>query len=63
MFNIGVHFNSKKEFIEYVEDMIAGWEKMMEVDGRRSEYENVIWGAHRILSLLDIEYDENNNII
>lgn len=42
MYYMGTYCKDKEDFINKIETMIAGWEKMCEVDGRRAEYENVI---------------------
>lgn len=63
MYYVRVRCKDKEEFISKIEMMISEWEGMLKVDGRRREYEDVIWGAHRILSFLDIEYKENNDVI
>jgi hypothetical protein len=62
MAQITVFCRDKDDFRIKIENMISDWERMMELDGRRQEYENVIWGAHRILSFLDVEYEEHNDV-
>lgn len=55
---------SKEHFIETVERIIKDAEDIMaHKESRRVEYENVIWGMHRVLNLLDVEIRENNHII
>ena len=52
-----------EEFENIASQKIKDWEYMMKTyPDRAFEYENVIWGAHRILDMLDVDITEDNDI-
>ena len=54
----------KEDFERFVSDRIKEWEHVKDKQPEREdEYNNVIWGAHRILDLLDVNITEDNDVI
>ena len=63
MYKVETYFRTEEDFVDQINEKIKWWETCAIEQGRQEEFMNVIWGAHRILAMLKIDYEENNDVI
>ena len=63
MYKVETYFRTEEDFVDQINEKIKWWEICAKEPGREEEFINVIWGAHRILAMLKIDYEENNDVI
>lgn len=55
---------TKEDFEAQISTMIKNFEdRILDEPDRANEWQDVIWGMHRVLQFLDVNITENNDIL